>query len=214
MERVFALFDWSCKGSVSCPNRRVAWLVTTNLPDPESCYEHLSEEQRAAFNAASAAVQERMQQLRNEPDCWSWPVPEPREYADETEAGDALHEWQHEYGCAICGGIGPLVTDHNHETGLVRGNLCHACNIKEGKGYSTPPFEKYRERPPAAILGVSVRYWSPFTGYAEPRAPETAEDRAAAKAAVDRLSLPSLPSLPSLESLRDAEPLPQEASET
>jgi hypothetical protein len=51
MERVFALFDWSCKGSVSCPNRRVAWLVTTNLPDPESCYEHLSEEQRAAFNA-------------------------------------------------------------------------------------------------------------------------------------------------------------------
>jgi hypothetical protein len=29
-------------------------------------------------------------------------------------------------------------------------------------------FERYRERNPASILGVEIRYYSPFTGWAEP----------------------------------------------
>jgi len=33
--------------------------------------------------------------------------------------------------CAICGRTpGRWVVDHNHQTGAVRGLLCHGCNIK------------------------------------------------------------------------------------
>jgi hypothetical protein len=127
---------------------------------------------------------------RDEPECWSWPVPEPCAYATEAEADEALAEWQRFRGCAICGVTGVLVDDHDHQTGLMRGQLCHTCNTKEGKGSQRPPFVKYRERHPAAILGVKVRYWSSWTGYAEPATPDTDEDRRERKAAIDTLSLP------------------------
>lgn len=39
-------------------------------------------------------------------------------------------------GCAICGGVNVdnrrLAIDHNHETGKIRGLLCHYCNIGLG----------------------------------------------------------------------------------
>lgn len=34
--------------------------------------------------------------------------------------------------CAICGEAKPLVIDHDHETGKVRGLLCRNCNIAVG----------------------------------------------------------------------------------
>jgi hypothetical protein len=34
--------------------------------------------------------------------------------------------------CAICGTDGQLVIDHDHDTGLVRGGLCHTCNAGLG----------------------------------------------------------------------------------
>jgi hypothetical protein len=34
--------------------------------------------------------------------------------------------------CAICGIDGKLVIDHDHDTGFVRGALCHDCNVGLG----------------------------------------------------------------------------------
>lgn len=43
---------------------------------------------------------------------------------------DALLEKQRG-ACALCGGIMERpVVDHDHSTGIVRGILCHPCNIK------------------------------------------------------------------------------------
>jgi len=39
-------------------------------------------------------------------------------------------------------------------------------------GVVDPLFHAYRERPPAAILGLSLRYISPFYGPAEARPPQ------------------------------------------
>jgi hypothetical protein len=126
--------------------------------------------------------------LPTEPVCWSWPVPEDlndlaeaavarlsREaaaavlYSNEAHAATALETW-HEGRCAICGwNREELVTDHDHETGLIRGLLCRSCNTREGiRGDGV--FAAYRSRNPALILGVRARYYDPYTGeYAKPR---------------------------------------------
>ncbi len=46
--------------------------------------------------------------------------------------------------------------------------LCTRCNVREGAGNSTV-LAKYRERHPAAILGIGVLYHGPFTGWAPTR---------------------------------------------
>lgn len=68
-------------------------------------------------------------------------------------------EW-HQGQCAVCGTrAGRHVTDHDHETGLVRGFLCWACNVMEpNAGENSDLFAPYRERPPAVICGVACLY--------------------------------------------------------
>jgi hypothetical protein len=92
--------------------------------------------------------------------------------ADALVGGDdsALARWQNGR-CAICGRVSDLVCDHDHETGLVRGWLCRSCNTTEGRNKEPDTiFARYRERPPAAILGLTIRYLNPATGeYAQPQ---------------------------------------------
>lgn len=50
--------------------------------------------------------------------------------------------------CAVCPSEGPLIVDHDHETGLVRGLLCRGCNSREGKCLS----REFHVVPDAAML--------------------------------------------------------------
>jgi hypothetical protein len=67
-----------------------------------------------------------------------------REYHYQNRYGISLEKYEEklkeqDYSCAICGSkhtsndrMKRLVVDHNHNTGQVRGLLCHACNVAIG----------------------------------------------------------------------------------
>jgi hypothetical protein len=82
------------------------------------------------------------------------------------EGGD-WWEW-HPFMCAICGSKHRLVIDHDHATGLIRGRLCHSCNIREGFSHGDDRFGLYRQRNPASMWGFREVYWDPFRGEAKP----------------------------------------------
>jgi hypothetical protein len=155
------------------------------------CIAHLTDAEREQWQAQKAQadilfarVSDLAGSQRTDPACWSWPVA--ADLAEQTETAHAAYwhrldaddraellvaEWQADR-CAICERRGRLVTDHDHATGLVRGLLCHSCNVREGCDRTgSPLLARYRERHPAAILGVRARYYSPLTGYAEPMRP-------------------------------------------
>jgi hypothetical protein len=78
--------------------------------------------------------------------------------------------------CGICGDLAErMVVDHNHNTGLVRGLLCYRCNQKEGRhgdcGARYCAICAYRECPPVAHLGWTMRYSSPWSGEHLPAMP-------------------------------------------
>ena len=76
-----------------------------------------------------------------------------------------LHEWQ-EGRCAMCGHErGKILMDHCHESGLIRGLLCHSCNLNESGNYDVR-WQIYRKFPPTMLLNVRVFYndfssWGP-----------------------------------------------------
>lgn len=96
------------------------------------------------------------------PSCHTWQVPD-GEVPHHLSATEALRRWQASV-CAMCSASPDrLLVDHCHRTGLVRGLLCSSCNTAEGLG-GAPAFAAYRERPPAAMLGVEEQYGSPWDG--------------------------------------------------
>lgn len=125
------------------------------------------------------------------PACWSWAIPtrtreEEVEYLvaqnalltnpdDRLDRGSIemlVEDWSyhrltvfHSDRCAVCGrttGLGGLVDDHDHWTGLIRGLLCRSCNRREPYPQYAELFDLYRERPPTVILGVR-RYYEGVT---------------------------------------------------
>jgi hypothetical protein len=110
-----------------------------------------------------------------EPACWSW-TPPPTSEEDllgllDDQGPDELDRRYlaidllafkvfHDGRCAICGCTPAPVQDHDHSTGMVRGNLCRGCNVAEGAS-AHPVFVKYRARNPASILRVRL----PYSGY-------------------------------------------------
>jgi len=172
-----------------CRSTLITWY-DIEAPRPLTCWMHATEAERTASKAgaersAMVWLTPASRILDGEPACWTWPVPAMcgalviealmADRANDAEplARKALALWQAER-CAICGeGVG-LVTDHDHSTGLVRGELCRPCNTNEGirKGGDNNVYARYRQRPPVRILGVRIRYQHPITGeYAEPLAP-------------------------------------------
>jgi hypothetical protein len=121
----------------------------------------LEKAKRVAHKAVLAEVG-----ARGGPACHEWeplprPYPEPR--GNFTRVEWVLHLWQRDR-CAICGatyGPGELRVDHDHNTDAVRGYLCAHCNATEALSAS-PVFERYRQRPPTAILGLQGRYGDPI----------------------------------------------------
>jgi hypothetical protein len=103
-------------------------------------YKDLNREEK---NAYQKAWRTKNRQAVREYDAW-WRYGLPKdEFRRLTEAQAGL--------CAICGGPDPkgLCVDHDHQTGAVRGLLCHRCNFGLGNFDDDPSLL----RAAAAYLG-------------------------------------------------------------
>lgn len=125
--------------------------------------------------------------LRGVPVCHLWQVPT-GPVPSHLTATKALSHWQ-AGECAICGAPDRLVIDHDHLTDLVRGLLCHSCNVGEGLS-DAPVFVAYRADHPARMLAVTQEYGSPWAEHYKriPRGEELEQsNRRLAAGAVDAL---------------------------
>lgn len=74
------------------------------------------------------------------------------------------------HACGICGLFRDvLVLDHDHDSGFIRGLLCHPCNRLEGRHAQCEPLDAascpvcmWRATPAVSWLGYTERYWSSF----------------------------------------------------
>jgi hypothetical protein len=155
-------------------------LPVPPVETPPSCRKHLTDSEHALLDVLTrqaAALDEpakraALAERQRPPACWDWPVEDShRTRTADDDGWGMLVEWQ-AGRCAICGGRSQFL-DHDHLTGLIRGWLCPSCNTQEGFAPNTPgtTFAMYRERNPATMLGVTIVYYSPFTGWAEPADP-------------------------------------------
>lgn len=152
------------------------WRLPKRGGRPRSCLPHLTADERAEYDREIAAVEAVEAEAYRKvdgmaPACWGWELPNDLALRDPDPdvAGLAVIEKWQAGRCGICSAETLLVTDHNHSTGLIRGLLCQRCNTAEAFR-DVGPYRRYRERPPAVILGVQARYWDPFArDYAQPR---------------------------------------------
>lgn len=138
--------------------------------NPQLCGRHLPVELRDIRDAGFAEQERRYTERLDArvPACWSWDAAIRGGNEDEQGLRRVFHEW-HAGRCAVCGfRVERLIDDHDHDSGLIRGLLCRSCNGREP--HDDGLFRKYRERPPAQILAIHLRYFDPWQGWAQPRA--------------------------------------------
>lgn len=151
-----------------------------------ACHMHQSREERRAQEVLERSLPDLWfvanwkAGARIYPACWEWPIPSTplADIQEDQVRWYAFVDW-HEGRCAACGGrCSEKVLDHDHYTWMVRGLLCKSCNIQEGFSRSDFMFRRYRELPPAGILGYELEYVSPF--FNERRRRPTLEEKAVA----------------------------------
>lgn len=88
-----------------------------------------------------------------EPDCWTWNLPP----YDPQQRPEGRWEQLHSGRCAVCGRRDDALTEDADAGGWLRGLLCQWCHHEARHGAESPYWERYRQRPPAALLGLHVR---------------------------------------------------------
>lgn len=66
--------------------------------------------------------------------------------------------------CVICGDTGPLVVDHDHKTGAIRGLLCNHCNRGLGHFRDNPELLEFARM--YLLASVDSPEWARYSGVA------------------------------------------------